>query len=264
MARATAAIEPPRCEDAHRAGKTSARRHSSPVKGRRSPPARSLEDAFNNIKIKEAVDDCEHSDVLDLLNTADVLVDSKVAKDEEFEKFASQLPLLSEGDFLASKDVGVGFRVREDNEVLMDVGGNFKVMAGGGFVSRKDNIKTILMKYQSGFAWCYWTREKIGKGGKTLAECLRDYGSGVKRTTSGLVVKGVFLSEELCPSAGKFFTLAVLKDEMQIPVKQQEEKESVFRVFRSCVPLDIKDAVNLHQLINVRNKNPGKMFWEMQ
>ena len=256
--------EHPRAEEEHRAGKGEGRRYPSPRKGRRAAPARNIEELFKSVQIKDtADDDDETAKVLDLLHTATELVEAKAARDAAFDKSVADLPLLQVGDVLKKNEVGFGFRVKESDNVCMNTNGDVKIIEGDWASSKKDSVKAVIIKYQTGFAWTYWSNDKVGKGGKTLAECLRDYGTATKKTASGFLVKGVFLTNELSSAPGKFFTLAVMKDGDQGPVKQQEEDDSVYRVFRSCVPAEINDAINLHQLVNIRNQNQGKLFWEM-
>lgn len=252
--------EHPRVENDHRAGKL---RYPSPRKGR-PKSNRNTEELLKNVKISDKTeDDEETARMLDVLHTATDLVESKVTKDKDFKRSIETFPHLQVGDMLKKKDVGFGFRVNESSNVSMMTNGDVKITEGDSASTSSEKIVAVIMKYQRGFAWCYWTNDKIGSQGKTLSECLRDYGTGVKQTEEGIYIKGVFLTEELSTSTGKFFTLAVMKKDEQFHSVQQEKNDSVFRVFRSCVPTYINDIINLHHLVNIRNQNKGRLFWDM-
>lgn len=219
-------------------------------------------------------DDPELANILDVLHTASDLIDAKIKKEDEFKESTTQLPFLEVGDSLERGAIGAGFRVDENSNVSMSWCGNVTILNGG--LGNSGRTKTVLFKYTSGFAWCYWTFAKIGEGGKELYECLRDYGTGVKKDVDRHVfLKGVFLTKELSTDPGKFFTLAAvaidggfgghpqLHNGMQLFVSQKEKDKEVFRIFRSCVPHGIDDVIKFHELINIRNENEGKLFWEM-
>ena len=220
-------------------------------------------------------DDPELANILDVLHTASDLIDAKIKKEDEFKESTTQLPFLEVGDSLSKYKIGAGFRVDENSNVSMSWNGDVKILNGG--LGKTGRTKTVLFKYTSGFAWCYWTFAKIGEGGKELYECLRDYGTGVVKDERHHVLrKGVFLTKELSTDPAKFFTLAVmaisdwkfgtypqLHNGMQLQVSQKEEDKEVFRIFRSCVPPGIDDVIKFHELINIRNENEGKLFWEM-
>lgn len=251
----------PRVEELHRAGKGTGERHPSPLKGRRKTPARSIDDLLKNVKITDHVeDDASTAKALGVLNYATELIDSKAKVDSEFEKQVSTLPLLSPGDVLKKDDVGWGFRVHDGNTVLISTLGDVKIESGK---NDSDKIKAVVMKYPKGVSWGYWSYETLGPNKMTLSECLTKFGTGVMEPSEGVKVKVIFLTEELSTKPGNFFIVFVLNGEEQVNVKGQEASNSVFRVFRSCVPHDIRNSIEAHHLINIRNENANPIFWEM-
>lgn len=252
--------EPVRVEDAHRSGKPSQRRCPSPTKGARAP-RRDIAELLEATSLEGG--DEGVGKVMDVVDTAQAFVEANEARKAEFKKATAELPLLLPGNELKKQDAQFGFRVHEDSVVEMSSAGNFRVLERKCAPKADEAVQAIVLKYQSGFAWCYWANSLVGPEKKPLASCLTEYGTAVIDKGNGLFVKGVFLTKQASTRHDKFFVLAVVLNGDQITASGQEKDDTVFRVFRSKVPLQIREVIDLHQLVCLRNESKKASFWEM-
>lgn len=232
---------------------------------RRPSPIKSddVNDAMQNLDIDEQV-----PHLLQLLDSAQSLIDAQKSDEEKWAEETSKLPVISPGETVKKERIGFGFRVDEIDDVQMSSVGDIKVVRNP-LTQCSGVMKAIVMQYELGFSWCYWTYELVGQavvGGvnnKTLAECLIEFGTGIQQHPNGIEVKGIWLNQSCRTEPSDFFIVSVMYCGQQIQAKGQEEDSRVFRVFRSSIPGDIKDAICLYQSWQVRNQRQKTIFWEM-
>ena len=253
----------PAVESEHRDGKKPRSRHPSPMKGRRrSYPASSLEQEFNTFKIG-TVEDVDMKSPLAVLDVAKDLIEHKSSADVEYFEQVGQLPLLEPGQTIANKDIDMGFRVCDGYKVLYDIDST-SIDKHHNALYDETKVWVFVAKWPSGLSWMYWTDALFGdeKEKLTLGECAVRFGIGIFSKPNGCTTKEVFLDSRT--TAENSFVIAVALDGSgQVMSRQKETNADVYRVWRSEIPQNIKESIQLRELINIRQKSDHVRWWEM-
>ena len=74
--------------------------------------------------------------------------------------------------------------------------------------------------------------------------------------------KEIFLDSRMT-GENSFVIAIVLDGKDQVMSRQKEQNADVYRVWRSEVPHNIKQTIQLRELINIRQKSDRVRWWEM-
>lgn len=193
--------------------------------------------------------------MLDVLEQAEGLVKQQ---GEDLSKLECDLPLLESGQELKASEVKVGFRVRKGVKLQNSIYNDFKVE---GTPSDADEFDSIIVRHESGASFSYWT--DCFFDGKTLAECVIDYGLGGFETKDGVKIKVCYLDDTR--SLSNSFKLFGVRNDCQLVLKQSELACGVYRVYRSSLPPTVARAIAARELLNLREdcRVDEPRFWHM-
>ena len=252
----------PAAEAGHRKGKQPVSRHPSPVEDRRKqPPVAGLERQFEKVTLRSV---CEAADVdksLAAVDAAEELMAQKTVADEDYRKQVSRLPLLEPGQEIKNSDIGMGFRVQDGYEVHYDINSVCVDKKRKG-VYDKTKIWVFVAKWPVGFAWMYWTDATFGDENLTLGQCAIRFGMAIFSKPGGCQTKEIFLDSRTT-NENSFVVAIVVDGKDQVMSRQKEKHADVYRVWRSEVPMHIKQIIQVRQFINVRQKPDHVGWWEM-
>ena len=253
---------PPAAEPGHRKGKQPVSRHPSPVKGsRRQPTVASLEKQFDEVELAPVNEASDVEKPLAAIDAAYELLSQKTVADEDYRKQVSELPLLEPGHKIKNDQIGMGFRVRDGYKVSYDID-SVAVDNNRDGLYDKTKVWVFVAKWPVGFAWMYWTDATFGEEKLTLGQCAIRFGIGTFSKPGGAQTKEIFLDSRM--TGGNSFVIAiVLHGKDQAMSRQKEKNNDVYRVWRSEVPMDIKQTIQLRELISIRQKSDHVRWWEM-
>lgn len=201
---------------------------------------------------------------LGVLSAAEQLMRDKDEADKADKEQLDKLPVLESGQVVLEENVGMGFCIRDGYQLAYNGRGDIKVSEKREGTYDKNKLHAIVMKYPAGCAWTYWTYEPIGPEGLPLGECINKFGMAtIHRPSKDMMIKIAYVSKAC--TLDECFILFANRPHRggQALVKSCEEDESVFRVYRSAVPDDIKTVIALRELLNVREQCQHTRFWEM-
>ena len=251
---------PPAAEPGHRKGKQPG--HPSPMKGRRSQPTvAALEQQFDKVTLAPVQEAVDVDKPLAAIGAAEELMAQKTVADEDYNKQVGELPMLEPGHKIKNDQIGMGFRVRDGYKLSYDI----------DFVSAEkkrdalyDKTKTwvFVAKWPVGFAWMYWTDATFGEQNLTLGQCAIRFGMAVFSKPGGCQTKEIFLDSRMT-GENSFMIAVVLDGKDQVMSRQKEKNADVYRVWRSEVPMNIKETIQLRELVNIRQQSDHVRWWEM-
>ena len=243
-------------------GKQPVSRNPSPVKGRRAQPTvAALEKQFDKVKVNNVDKASDVEKPLAAIDAAEELMAQKTVADEDYQKQISELPLLEPGNKINNCDIGVGFRVRDGYKVSYDID-HVIVDKGRDDLYDKTNIWAFVAKWPVGFAWMYWTDATFGDEKLTLGQCAIRFGMAIFSKPGGCQTKEIFLDSRV--TGKNSFVIAILVDgKDQLMSRQKEKNADVYRIWRSEVPMNIKQTIQLRELLNIRQKSDHTRWWEM-
>ena len=196
-------------------------------------------------------------------NYADGLIDDKKAAEEDYARQLATLPFLGPGQSISTNDPIMGFRVADGYGLAYDID-RIIVESQRKRPYDSEKIRAYITKWPSGFSWMYWTDATFGPEELTLGECAIRFGLGIYSNKNGCKTKKIFLDNTT--SQSNSFLIAVVADEQgqtQVMSRQKETDGSVYRVWRSEIPDDIKHIISCRELINVRQGSAHIRWWEM-
>jgi hypothetical protein len=253
---------PPAAEPGHRNGKQPVSRHPSPVKGRRKQPSVSdLQKQFDKVKLNTVEEPVEVEKSLAAIDAAEELMAQKAVSDEDYHKQVNELPLLNPGQKIMNCDIGMGFRVRDGYKVSYDINSVTAAKKRDALYD-KNKIWVYVAKWPGGFSWMYWTDATFGDEKLTLGQCAIRFGMGIFSKPGRCHTKEIFLDSRMT-GENSFVIAIVLDGKDQVMSRQKEQTADVYRVWRSEVPQDIKQTIQLRELINIRQKSDRVRWWEM-
>jgi len=254
----------PAAEDAHRRGKAvQALRYPSPRKDarRRSPPARKLEDLLSSVSLEDHDDTQATQGALGAADAAEELIAEKAVADQDYQEQVNELPLLKPGEKLMNHEVGMGFRVRDGYKVCYDID-YIVVEKKRAALYDKDKIWVYVAKWPAGFSWMYWTDATFGEENLTIGQCAIRFGMATFSKPFGVQTKEIFLDSRM--TRENSFVIAIVTDDKdQVMSRQKEQNADVYRVWRSEVPNNIKQTIQLRELMNIRQRSTHVRWWEM-
>ena len=181
--------------------------------------------------------------------------------DDDYNKQVGELPLLNPGQKLMNSDIGMGFRVRDGYKVSYDIDFVAVDKKRDGLYD-KTKILVFVAKWPAGFAWMYWTDATFGKEKLTLGQCAIRFGMAIFSKPGGCQTKEIFLDERMT-GENSFVIAIVLDGKNQVMSRQKEKNADIYRVWRSEVPMNIKQTIQLRELLNIRQKSKHARWWEM-
>ena len=279
---------PPRVSREHRDDKEK-KRYPSPLKktNHAKPPLKSLQRMLEELN-DVSLDDNTTTAVDAAKNAAD-LIRARDASDNEAQKELEKLPIIFTDTEIDHNAVGMGFRVPDGCRVSRCINGDYSVSGG-----HKDSEihHAILTQYPDGFSWMYWTKQKFGHKGNEydLGECARHYGMATVATRRGIRKKIIFTDESR--SEDHSFTIAAQTTEgAQVDILQmfprndegnppwisvrlpsptqaspstiERDDDSVYILFRSCMPPDVKNHILIRELLDMKQRDRPLRWWEM-
>jgi hypothetical protein len=204
--------------------------------------------------------------VLEALDRAEQLVELSEERRLVREQVWNRLPLFEPGTMHSAAEAEWGFRARDGYYV--DVCTSGAVMIGDVRAKDADDgkINCFVNRWPEGIAWCYWSDVRKAPCGKSLAECVMDYGLGGWRDLVwGLQARFVYLDESRSHKPGRCFILAMSKisnPQEPILVKGHEEASDVFRVYRSALSPEMHKTIGMRELANLRERPIPPRWWE--
>lgn len=236
-------------------------RSVSPVKGMPSSPVDKLEELISSASLDDDTNDATHG-ALAAAETADELIKCRTKCNADAEKQIQNLPLLNPGDVLKSRDIGMGFRVHDGYAISFSLEGDVMVVDSREMPFEDGKTHSVVMHYPEGFAWMYWSKCTFGTDNLTLGECARSFGMGVMTSKKSGVKTKVIFTDSSCTKAHCFIIAARTGDGVQVAVKGSEMDDSIYRIFRSCIPSGIQDDIAARELVDIR-QGATLRWWQM-
>lgn len=256
----------PTSKEAHRAAKQRQSRFPSPV-ARRRRPVSNLAEMLKSVKISDAetgdtTDTTDTTNSLEAVKAAEELIAAKQVVDQQDAEQLAKLPLLRPGDvFDEFEGTAKGFRYEDGYSVSYNSSGQYRITVERSKPYDEDKTNAIVTRYPTGMAWMYWTFKTFGDESLSIQECLFRFGMGGWSRPNGMQGKVIFLDES--KSMGRSFAIMLCKDGRNALSRKQEQEEGVFRIWRSCIPEELKDVIATGELINVRDGRTAPRWWEM-
>lgn len=178
----------------------------------------------------------------------------------------ANLPLLEPGSEHNADEVRFGFRVLDGFHVGFCPDDSVRI----GDVRAKDaqdgKINCFVNRWPEGIAWCYWSDATRSRCGKSLAECVMDFGmGGWIDPVQDLQAKLVYTDASRSYRPGHCFILAMSRvsaTQDPVKVKGHEASSDVYRVYRSALSRKLHDVIGMRELLNLTEKPIPPQWWQ--
>ena len=186
----------------------------------------------------------------------------RLARDKAWQN----LPLFEPGTRHGVEEAYWGFRVRDGYCADASTNGAVKIGSVRAQGADDGKINTFVNRWPEGIAWCYWSDARKAPCGKSLAECVMDFGvGGWIDPVRDLQAKVVYTDATRSHEPGRCFILAmssISASQDPILVKGQETASDVYRAYRSALSAELSKTVGMRELANLRERPIPARWWE--
>lgn len=204
--------------------------------------------------------------ILNAIDRAEDLLKESEQRRLTREEAWANLPLFEAGTTHGTQEAYWGFRVRDGYHVDVCTNGAVKIGSVRTQGADDGKIHTFVNRWPEGIAWCYWSDARRARCGKSLAECVMDYGVGGWRdTVRDLQAKVVYTDASRSYKPGHCFIIAMSKisaPQEPILIKGHEEASDVFRAYRSALSQEMHKVIGMRELANLTERPIPARWWE--